>query len=215
MVRKKATVKRTGKKTTQKAANKSTARIRKKAVRKTLVKRSPIQEYEQTIAKARVELGKAHIKALVQCQKPVDKFQTQLDRILVKQKSLRDKKEAATQGAAEQGTQGSKKQAARAREALQVVNEKIKEIRADLKAAKLALNSARSAQKKFAASEKQLEKFDQDWIKASRPRRKIRRRTRNAAATETKEEITAPTVEETEVISAESENPTQEVSAET
>ena len=198
MARKKATVKRIGKKTTQKQ-----------------VKRSPIQEYEQTIAKARVALGNAHIKAVVQCQKPVEKLQTQLNRILVKQKSLRDKKEAATQGAAEQGTQGSKKQAARAREALQVVNEKIKEIRADLKAAKLALNSARSAQKKFTTSEKQREKFEQDWIKASTPRRKIRRRTRKAAATETKEEITAPTVEETEVISAESENPTQEVSAET
>ncbi len=179
------------------------------------MKRSPIQEYEQKIAKVRVNLGKAHIKAVVQCQKPVDKLQAQLDKILVKQKSLRDKKEAATQGAAEQGTQGSKKQVARAREALQVVNEKIKEIRADLKAAKLALNSARSAQKKFTASEKQLEKFEQDWIKTSRPRRRIRRRTRKAAATETKEEITAPTAEETEVVPAESENPTQEVSAKT
>ncbi|NNF95471.1 MAG: hypothetical protein HKM94_00910 [Halobacteria archaeon] len=215
MLRKRATVKRTEKKTTNKAANTSAARTVKKAVRKTLVKSSPIQEYEQTIAKARVELGKAHIKAVVQCQKHVEKLQTQLNRILVKQKSLRDKKEVTTQQAAEKGTQGSKKQAARAREALQVVNEKIKEIRADLKAAKLALNSARSAQKKFAASEKQLEKFEQDWIKASRPRRKIRRRTRNAAATETKEEISAPTVEETEVVPAESENPTQEVSAET
>ena len=215
MVRKKATVKRTGTKTTQKAVNTSAARTEKKAVRKTSVKRSPIQEYEQTIAKARVALGKAHIKAVVQCQKPVDKLQTQLNRVLLKQQSLRGKKEAATQQAAEQGTQGAKKQAARAREALQVVNEKIKGIRADLKAAKQALNSARSAQKKFAASEKQLEKFEQDWIKASRPRRKIMRRTRNTAATQTKEKITAQTVKETGVVPAESENPTQEVSAET
>ncbi len=215
MVRKKATVKRTEKKTIKKAANTSAARTEKKAVRQTLVKSSPIQEYEQKIAKVRVNLGKAHIKAVVQCQKPVDKLQTQLDKILVKQQSLQDKKEAARQGAAEQGTQGSKKKAARAREALQVVNEKIKEIRADLKAAKLALNSARSAQKKFAASEKQQEKFEQDWIKASTPRSRIRRRTRKTAATETKEEISAPTVKETEVVPAESENPMQEDSAET
>ena len=196
MVKKKATVKRTGKKTAKKAVAKTSTRTVKKAVRKTSVESSPIQEYEQTIAKARTELGKAHTKAVVQCQKPVDKLQTQLDRVIVKQKTLRDKKAAATQRAAEKGTLGSKNQAARAREALQVINEKIKEIRADLKAAKLALTSAKSAQKKFVASEKQREKFERDWIKASTPRRRIRKRTRKAVAIEIKEEVSAPTMEE-------------------
>ena len=187
MVKKKATAKRTGKKTAR------------KAVRKTSVESSPIQGYEQTITKARTELGKAHTKAVVQCQNPVDKLQTQLDKAIVKQKTLRDKKVAATQRAAEKGTPGSKNQAARAREALQVINEKVKEIRADLKAAKLALTSAKSAQKEFVASEKQREKFERDWVKASTLKRKIRKRTRKAAAIEIKEEVSAPTMEEGEV----------------
>ena len=187
MVKKKATAKRTGKKTAR------------KAVRKTSVESSPIQGYEQTITKARTELGKAHTKAVVQCHNPVDKLQTQLDKAIVKQKTLRDKKVAATQRAAEKGTPGSKNQAARAREALQVINEKVKEIRADLKAAKLALTSAKSAQKEFVASEKQREKFERDWVKASTLKRKIRKRTRKAAAIEIKEEVSAPTMEEGEV----------------
>ena len=187
MVKKKATVKRTEKNTTKNAVAKTSTR--------TVVENSPIEEYEQTIAKARMELGKAHTKAVAQCQKPVDKLQTQLDRAVVKQKSLRDKKDAATQRAVEKGTLGSSKQAARAREALRTINEKIKEILADLKAAKLALTSVKSAQKKFVASEKQQEKFERDWIKASTPRRKIRKRTRKVAAIEIKEEVSAPTIE--------------------
>ena len=161
-----------------------------------------------------MELGKAHTKAVAQCQKPVDKLQTQLDRAIVKQKSLRDKKDAATQRAAEKGTQASKNQAARAREALQVINEKIREIRADLKAAKLALTSAKSAQKKFVASEKQREKFERDWIKASAPRRRIRKRTRKAVAIEIQEDVSAPTMEGEEV-TAEAVAPMQEIRAET
>ena len=194
MVKKKAT----GKKTAKKGVAKTSTRTVKKVVRKKSVESSPIQGYEQTIAKARMELGKAHTKAVAQCQKPVDKLQTQLDRAIVKQKSLRDKKDAATQRAAEKGTQASKNHAARAREALQVINEKIREIRADLKAAKLALTSAKSAQKKFVASEKQQERFEQEWIKASTPRRKIRKRTRKAAAIEIKEEVSASTMEKGE-----------------
>ena len=214
MVSKKATLKRTGKKTAKKAVARTSIQTVKKAVRKTSVENSPIQEYEQTIAKARIELGRAHTKAVIQCQKPVDKLQTQLDRAIIKQKTLRDKKAAASQRAAENGTPGSKNQAARAREALQGINEKIKEIRADLKDAKLSLTSVKSAQKKFVASEKQREKFELDWIKASTPRRKIRKRTRKAAATEIKDEISVPTVEEGEV-TAEAVNPVQENRAET
>lgn len=206
MVRKKATVKRTGKKTTQKAVAKTSIRTVKKAVRKKSVERSPIEEYEQTIAKVRTELDKAHTKAVVQCQKPVDKLQAQLYRIIARQKTLQEKKAATTQRAKEKGTLGSKKQAARAREALQVINGKIKEIRADLKAARLALSSAKSAQKKFVASEKQREKFERDWIKASTPGRRIRKRTRRAVAMEIKEEVSAPT---------ETVNPMQESKAET
>jgi hypothetical protein len=206
---------RAAKKTTKKAANKSAASTVKKAVRKTLVKRSLVEEYEQTIVKARTALGKAHVKTVAQSQRPVDKLQTQLNKTLVRQKMLRDKKEAAAQRAAGKGTRVSQEQAARARAALQVVNEKIRELRADLKSAKLTLNSARSAQKKFAASEKQREKFEQEWIKASTRRRKIRRRTRKAAATEIKEKVSAPTVEETAVGPAEIENSAQEITAET
>ena len=218
MVRKKATAKRTGRRTGRRTAKKTVAktstRTVKKAVRKTSVESSPIQGYEQTITKARTELGKAHTKAVVQCQKPVDKLQTQLDRAVVKQKTLQAKKAAATQRAAEKGTPGSKNQAARAREVLQVNNEKIREIRADLKTAKLALTSAKNAQKKFVASEKQREKFERDWIKASTPRRKIRKRTRKVAAIEIKEEVSVPTMEEGEV-TAEAVNPVQENKAET
>jgi len=195
MVKKRATVKRTGNNTAKKAVAKTSTRAVKKIARKKSVESSPIQGYEQTIAKARMELGKAHTKAVAQCQKPVDKLQKQLDRAIMKQKSLRDKKDAATQRAAEKGTLASKNQAARARETLQVINEKIKEIRADLKAAKLALISAKSAQKKFVASEKQQEKFERDWIKATAPRRKVRKRTRKAAAIEIKEEVSAPKIE--------------------
>ena len=186
MLKKKVTAKRTGRKTA------------KKAVRKTSIASSPVQEYEQAIAKARTELGKAHAKAVVQCQKPVDKLQTQLDRAIAKQKTLRDKKAAAIQRAAEKVTLASKNQATRAREALRVINEKIKEIRADLKAAKLALTTAKNAQKKFAASEKQRVKFERDWLKASAPRRKVRKRTRKAAV-EIKEEVSAPTMEQGEL----------------
>jgi len=213
MVKKKATVKRTGRKTAKKAVAKTSTRTVKKAVRKTSAAKSPIQEYEQTIAKARTELSKAHAKAVVQSQKPVEKLQKQLDRVIAKQKTLREKKAAATQRATEKGTQASKNQAARAREALQVINEKIREIRADLKAAKLALTSAKSAQKKFVASEKQQEKFEQEWIKASTPRRKIRKRTRKAAAIEIKEEVSAPTMEQGEM-TTEDVNPVREVRAE-
>jgi cellobiose-specific phosphotransferase system component IIA len=198
-VKKKATSRRNGKKTAKKAVAKTSTRTVKKAVRKTSVVSSPIQEYEQTIAKARTELGKAHTKAVAQCQKPVEKLQKQLDRDIVKQKTLREKKAAATQRAAEKGTLASKNQAARAREALQVIDEKIKEVRADLNAAKLALTSSKSTQKKFVASEKQQEKFERDWIKVSTPKRKIRKRTRKAAAIEIKEEVSAPTMEEGEV----------------
>ena len=88
MVSKKATVKRTGRRTAKRTVAKTSTRTVKKAVRKTSVESSPIQEYEQTIAKARTELGKAHTKAVVQCQKPVDKLQTQLDRAIIKQKTL-------------------------------------------------------------------------------------------------------------------------------
>jgi hypothetical protein len=213
MVKKKATVKRTGRKTAKKAVAKTSTQTVKKAVRKTSAAKSPIQEYEQTIAKARTELSKAHAKVVVQSQKPVEKLQKQLDRVIAKQKTLREKKAAATQRATEKGTQASKNQAARAREALQVINEKIREIRADLKAAKLALTSAKSAQKKFVASEKHQERFEQDWIKASTPRRKTRKRTRKAAAIEIKEEVSAPTMEEGET-TAEDVNPVREVRAE-
>jgi hypothetical protein len=199
MVKKKATVKRTGKNTAKKAVAKTSTRIVKKAVRKKLVVSSPIQGYEQTIVKARMDLGKAHTKEVAQCQKSVDKLQTQLDRVIVQQKSLREKKDAATRRAAEKGTLGAKNQAARAREALRTVNEKIREIRADLKDAKLALSSAKSAQKKFVASEKQWEKFERDWIKASAPRRKTRKRTRKAAATKIKEVVSMPTIDEGKV----------------
>ena len=119
----------------------------------------------------------------------------------------------ATQRAAEKGTPGSKNQAARAREALQVINEKIKEIRVDLKDAKLALTSAKNAQKKFVASEKQREKFERDWIKASTLRPKIRKRTRKAAAIEIKEEVSVPTTDEGE-LAAEVVNPVPEIEAE-
>ena len=137
-----------------------------------------------------------------------------MDRAVVKQKTLRDKKVAATQRAAEKGTPASKNQAARAREALQVINEKIREIRAELRTAKLELISAKSAQKRFVASEKQREKFERDWIKASTLRRKIRKRTRKVAAIEIKEEVSVPTMEEGEV-TAEAVNPVQENKAET
>jgi len=212
MAQKKATKKRTGKKTAQKAVAKASTRTVKKAVKKTSVGSSPIQGYEQTITKARTELGKAHTKAVVQCQKPVDKLQTQLDRAVVKQKILRDKKVAAAQRAAEKGTPGSKNQAARAREALQVINEKIREIRAELRTAKLELTSAKSAQKKFVASEKQREKFERDWIKASTPGRKIRKRTRKVAAIEIKEDVSTPSMEGGDVTA---EAPMQEIRAET
>ena len=199
MVKKKATAKRTGKKTAKKTVAKTSTRTVKKAVRKKSVESSPIQENEQTIAKARIELGRAHTKAVAQCQKPVEKLQAQLDRVIAKQKTLRDKKVAAAQRAAEKGTLRSKDQAARVREALQVIDEKIREIRAELKVAKLALTSATSAQKKFVASEKQQEKFERDWITASAPKRNVRKRTRKAAAIEIKEEVSAPTTEEGEV----------------
>ena len=78
--------------------------------------------------------------------------------------------------------------------------------------AKLALNSAQSAQKKFVALEKSLTKFERDWIKASRPKRKIRRRTHKAVAEEAMEETSAPTAEEKTVVTTESENLTQEAS---
>ncbi len=119
----------------------------------------------------------------------------------------------ATQRAEEKGTPGSKNQAARSREALRVINEKIKEIRVDLKDAKLALTSAKNAQKKFVASEKQREKFERDWIKASAPRRRIRKRTRKAVAIEIKEDVSAPTMEGGEV-TAEAVAPMQEIRAE-
>jgi len=213
MVKKRATGNITGKKTAKKRVAKTSTRTVKKSVRKASVASSPIQEYEQTIAKVRAELGKAHTKAVVQCQKPVDKLQTQLDRAVVKQKTLRDKKVAATQRAAEKGTPASKNQAARAREALQVINEKIREIRAELRTAKLELTSAKSAQKRFVASEKQREKFERDWIKASTPRRKIRKRTRKAAAIEIKEDVSTPSMEGGEV-TAEVADPMQEIKAE-
>lgn len=213
MAKKRASVKRTGKKTTKKAVAKTSTRTVKKAVRKTSVVSSPIQEYEQTIAKARTQLEKAHAKAVVQCQKPVERLQTQLDRIILRKKTLRDKKIAATQQAAEKGTLRSKQQAARARQALQVINTKIKEIRVDLKAAKLALTAAKNAQKKFVVSEKQREKFERDWIKATAPRRKVKKRTRKAAAIEIKEVVSAPTMEEEEV-STEAANPVQEIRTE-
>jgi len=212
MVKKKATVKRTGKSNAQKAVAKTSTRTAKKVVRKKSVENSPIQEYEQTMAKARTELGKAHTKAVAQCQKPVDKLQTQLDRTIVKQKSLRDKKDAATQRALEKGTLGAKNQAARAREGLRTINEKIKEIRAEQKGAKLALTSAKSAQKKFVASEKQQEKFERDWIRATAPSRKVRKRTRKAAAIKVKEEVPEPTMEKGDV-AVEAVNPVQEIKA--
>ena len=212
MVKKKATRKITGKKTAKKRVAKTSTRTVKKSVRKASVASSPIQEFEQTIAKVRAELSKAHTKAVVQCQKPVDKLQTQLDRAVVKQKTLRDKKVAAIQRAAEKGTPGSKNQAARAREAHQVINEKIREIRAELRTAKLELTSAKSAQKKFVASEKQQEKFERDWVKASTPRRKIRKRTRKAVSIESKKDVSTPSMEEGEVTA---EAPIQEIKAET
>ena len=55
--------------------------------------------------------------------------------------------------------------------------------------------TAKSAQKKFIAREKQLEKFERDWVNAAKPKRKIRRRRRQATITE----AVTPTVEETKV----------------
>jgi hypothetical protein len=91
---------------------------------------------------------------------------------------------------------------------LRLVNEAIKGIRAELKAAKLALNSAKAVQKKFTAMEKQLDRFERDWVKAAKPKRKTRRRTRKAAATGTD----VPSTEEAKVEAPESEKSEQGVS---
>jgi len=53
-----------------------------------------------------------------------------------------------------------------------------------MKAAKGALANARAPQKKYAAEEKVLAKFEKDWAKATapKPKRRAKRRTRKPAA---------------------------------
>ncbi|MEN8132112.1 MAG: hypothetical protein ABFS45_18430, partial [Pseudomonadota bacterium] len=181
--------------TTKKTAKKSTGSIAKKTLRKTSVKGSPITDHEQTISKARAQLGIATAKEVSQCEKLVAKLQGQLDRAVAKQNLQREKKAAAAQRVAEKPTQAAKNQALRARELLGLVNAAIKEIRAGMTAAKTALNAAKTAQKKFIAREKQLDKFESDWIKAAKPKRKTRKRTRKVTVTE----AIVPTVEEAKV----------------
>ena len=180
--------------TSKKTAKKATGRVAKKFIRKTSVKSSAVAEHEQAIAKATAQLGMAHAKEVTQCEKLLAKLQVKLDRATDKQKLLRDKKQAAAQKMAEKPTQATKNQARRARESLSLVNATLKEIRAEVGAARTALMTAKSAQKKFIAREKQLEKFERDWVNAAKPKRKIRRRRRQAVT-----EAMIPTVEEAKV----------------
>ena len=84
----------------------------------------------------------------------------------------------------DQDTQAAKNQAARARAALQAAGAKVKELRNQMKAAKEALANAKAPQKKYAAEEKVLAKFEKDWAKAiaPKPKRRVKRRTRKPAA---------------------------------
>ena len=196
------------KNTTKRTSKKSTGRVAKKTLRKTPVKGSPMVEYEQSISKARVQLGIAHAKEVSQCEKLVAKLQGQLDRAVAKQQLQRDKKAAAAQRILEKPTQAAKNQALRARESLGLVIAAIKEIRAEMTAAKSALNVAKTAQKKFIAREKQLDRFESDWIKAAKPKRTTRKRMRKATVTE----AVLPIVEEAKIEAPESEQSEQTVS---
>ncbi len=108
----------------------------------------------------------------------------QLEKAIAQQQAQREKKSAAAERAAEKGTQAAKNQAVRAREALQAADAKVKDLRDQIKVAMEALANAREPQKKYAAEEKVLAKFEKDWAKATaaKPKRRAKRRTRKPAA---------------------------------
>ena len=149
-----------------------------------MTKKSAVAESGQTIIKARAQLGKALEKEVAQLDKGVTRLKAQLEKAIAQLQAQRAKKAAATERADEKGTQVVKTQVVRAREALQAAGTKVKDLRNQVKAAKEALANAKAPQKKYAAEEKVLAKFEKDWAKATapKPKRHVKRRTRKPAA---------------------------------
>ncbi len=174
---------RTSKKSvTRKGTRRSTKKTASKTLRATTAKTSSgqslVADIEQVVSKSRAQLAKAHEKEVVLRRKAVEKVQKQLAKALERQQTLKDRKAAAIEKAAEKRTQAALNQVVRAREALRELNAKIKALREELKAAKVAHRLAGAARNKFVAMEKALEKFEREWAKKNPANKKVKRRAR-------------------------------------
>ena len=192
MARKKATAKRSTRKTVTKTAKKAVAkrvtknragRPVKTAAKKATAKKSVVAESGQIIVKARAQLGNALEKEVAQLDKGVTRLKAQLERAIAQHKAQSAKKVATKALADEKGTQAAKNQASRARAALQAARAKVTGLRNQMKEAKETLANAKVPHKKHAAEMKVLAKFEKEWAKitASKPKRRVRRRTRKPA----------------------------------
>jgi chromosome segregation ATPase len=179
MARKKATAKRASKKTLIKTVKKTATR---RATKKVVVKRETFADLEKSIADTRLQMGKLLEREIAQQEKAVVRLKTQLDKALSRQQSQREKKKDVVAKAAEKKTKTAMNQAARAREVLKSTSARVTELRDQMRTVKASLSAAREAQKRMAAEEKILARFERDWARttAVKPKKRGGRRTRSS-----------------------------------
>jgi len=171
--------------TKKRAARKTAARATKKSVTKKAA-RSPSStaDLQQLIDKTRNQLGAALEKSAAQAEKNVERVKVRLDKAIAKQSAQRDRKNAAAEKATANRTPATLRQLARARDALRTAGQKVSELREEMRAAKQQLKDSAAALKKFSAEQKVREKFENDWAKATAPKkRRVTRKRRAKKAT--------------------------------
>ena len=189
---KKKTVKQGGR-AVLKTAKKTASRTKKKTVKRSTpraaTKVKTVTDFERALNQADKQLRKARDKQLSAEQKRVDKLKKGLARALNKLEAARARKAAAAERAGQRKTQAAQDQAARARQALRSVNGEVKTLRLELKDAKQALNMSTSVQKKAAALDKLLARFEREWSKKTAVKSKGRRVRRRASTASDKKTL--------------------------
>ena len=181
---KKKTVKQGGRAVLKKA-KKTAARTKKKTATGTTpraaTKIKTVADFERALSQAEKQLRKAREKQMSAEQKRVDKLKKGLARVLNKLETARARKAAAAERAIQRKTQAARDQAARARQALRLVNGEVKTLRLELKDAKQALKVSTSVQNKTVALDKLLARFEREWNKKTAVKSKGRRGRRRAS----------------------------------
>lgn len=183
MVTKKArtTKKRVAKKTATRTAKKTVA---SKASRSP----SSVADLEQMVVKSQVQLGNAYEKAASLAQTNVDRIKSRLEKAVAKQAEQREKKNALAEKASANRTPAALRQLARSRDSLRTAGQKVSELRDEIKVAKEVLKEATQGLKKFEAQQKAQAKFESDWAKSMKPKKRKVAKKRGTRKATTKQE---------------------------